>query len=447
MTWTKRMDFALWPVGQGLFTQMDIWVGGKSHRVVYDCGTFCTHEQVGASAFSPTANREIDLLVVSHFHWDHISRIPQLMNISGGVRDVWIPYLSPEQRLVSAFSAAIGGLASQGNDPNLTEVTSLASGGRVWFESRGCVVHEIGGPPREENFPSEEDIPLEDFPEEHRQEPLREPGIEDHDSAPPSQLQLRPPRPFPTALRNSSSFEAFQSQLDASRSSGYAESVVRLVTWVRPMSASLTRNLVKDMQKWIQSLDSSLNSMNLVDTTTGTIDTAALLSIVQAVSQKASRTEIKNIYEKLNPDLNATSLFLLAQPTIPRTEYRFSMSLKHHDYFELEKLHPGPAILWTGDAPAAVLEELLSDAQDPLKESLSAVLVHQVPHHGSASSISLRWQEAIGNRWNRHNCPMSVISAGRSNRFGHPSPEIVWRSYSKVICEGSPPLETSWAWR
>lgn len=445
--WTKRMDFALWPVGQGLFSQLDIWVGGTSHRIVYDCGTFCSHAQMGTSALLPAANRGVDLLVVSHFHWDHISRIPQLLSCAGSIREVWIPYLSPEQRALCAFATAMGGIAAQGDETHLAEVTGLASAGREWFESRGCLVHEIGGgqPPGEDIRPDDEpppEGPRDSDPDRHR-----EWDGDDHDAYPPTQLRLDPPRRLSGALRSGSSFAAFYSRLNATSHAKHSEAPVRLLTWVRPIGASLTRTLMADLHKWLAPIAPSLKLGNLVDKSTARVNTGALLSIVEAVRQKASRTAIGDIYEKLNHDLNTSSLFLLAQPTCRRSEYRFSMSLKHHDYFGVESLEPGPAVLWTGDAPATLLEELLHDMLVPLREPISAVAVHQVPHHGSASSMCSSWLREVGSRWNRRNCPMSVISSGRINHFRHPSPEVVWRFCSKVVCEGSAALEASWAWR
>lgn len=107
-------------------------------------------------------------------------------------------------------------------------------------------------------------------------------------------------------------------------------------------------------------------------------------------------------------------------------------------------MDPGPAVLWTGDAPAMVLENFINEACPKLKEITRAVIIYQFPHHGSAGSVSPQWLDEIGKSFP---LLMSVISAGRSNAFGHPSPEALWRLPAKMISEGSYPFEASFEWR
>jgi len=252
VVWTKRIDFTLWPVGQGLFTHADIWVGGKSFRVVYDCGTYSSRQVVGPSFFAPLANKDVDLLVISHFHWDHISRIPELLDAVGTkkVKEVWIPYLSPEQRLLFAVSTAMEGTETDESASRVNEITRMAGMGREWFEERGCVVREFGapddpfageGPPGEEGPRNEEGIP--------------EREDEGRDSDPPAELSLTVPHRLDGAFSRGSAFRAYQSRLDARPASGRIESPVRLLTWIRPIDSSRTEKLANELQNLLSVKD------------------------------------------------------------------------------------------------------------------------------------------------------------------------------------------------
>jgi glyoxylase-like metal-dependent hydrolase (beta-lactamase superfamily II) len=228
MVWTKRISFTLWPVGQGLFTLVDTWVGSRSHRIVYDCGTSCSSQQLAAEAFTAMRNRSVDLLVVSHFHRDHISRIPQLFKSVPEVKEVWIPYLSPKQRLLFAFSSAVGGMLS-GSD-------EVASGGAGWFESRGCSVQEVGVHP-----PRASDIPVPIPPDEPRVDDSdRERPLDagDDNPVPPRDLRLSPLQSFPDAFNRQSNFKACRSELEAVGSNGVSvdEAPVELLTWILPIT-------------------------------------------------------------------------------------------------------------------------------------------------------------------------------------------------------------------
>jgi competence protein ComEC len=46
--------------------------------------------------------------------------------------------------------------------------------------------------------------------------------------------------------------------------------------------------------------------------------------------------------------------------------------------------------------------------------------VLKVPHHGSLTSSSDAWVEAV-------RPTLAIVSAGRSNHFGHPAPEVLER--------------------
>jgi hypothetical protein len=198
-------------------------------------------------------------------------------------------------------------------------------------------------------------------------------------------------------------------------------------------------------------VDFAYHPEDLLEQPTNEVNTKALISLTKALARKANRSQLKEIYRRLNRDLNAGTLFLLVHPTQQDAEYRF-----HHiqrfwpKYYVGESMADGarPGVLWTGDAPSSVLNRLLQDGTTRLHKLLGGVLFHQVAHHGSISSLSLPWVKHVGSRWRQPwGFPTSVVSSGRSNNYGHPSPRVLWEYGAEVVYEGSKVFEGSFEWR
>jgi len=88
----------------------------------------------------------------------------------------------------------------------------------------------------------------------------------------------------------------------------------------------------------------------------------------------------------------------------------------------------GQRALLTGDIELAAEQALLRRHQGAPGDLRADVL--QVPHHGSASSSSVAFLQAV-------QPVLSVVSAGYRNRFSHPSPAVVQRlrNIGSVVCE------------
>lgn len=74
----------------------------------------------------------------------------------------------------------------------------------------------------------------------------------------------------------------------------------------------------------------------------------------------------------------------------------------------------GGSMLFPGDIGPCAERELVASG------SLDAIQVLLAPHHGSGQSSTAPFLGALSPRW-------ALVSAGRSNRFGHPSPEALGR--------------------
>ena len=82
--------------------------------------------------------------------------------------------------------------------------------------------------------------------------------------------------------------------------------------------------------------------------------------------------------------------------------------------------------LLAGDMEKGAEARLLASTRD------AGSLLLKVAHHGSRTGTTEDFVRAVRPRW-------SVISAGRNNPFGHPSPEVVRR----LLRHGSRPLLTT----
>lgn len=80
----------------------------------------------------------------------------------------------------------------------------------------------------------------------------------------------------------------------------------------------------------------------------------------------------------------------------------------------LELKHASSTVLLMADAEAAVERKMIAAGDDLRAEVL------KVGHHGSKTSTSERLLEKVKPRW-------AVVSAGRRNRYGHPTQEVLDR--------------------
>ncbi len=72
-------------------------------------------------------------------------------------------------------------------------------------------------------------------------------------------------------------------------------------------------------------------------------------------------------------------------------------------------------MLFTGDVSGSIEDRLSEEYGEKLR-----VQVLKVSHHGSATSTSRHFLETVQPQ-------LAVISVGRGNRYGHPSPIVLWR--------------------
>ena len=97
MNYTFKQKFHA--VGQGLFYSSSLSNNTKTVHIVFDCGSekidFVEREVIEYKK----EVKEIDLLILSHLHYDHVSGLKELLN-GTTVKTIVLPYLNQYERLL-----------------------------------------------------------------------------------------------------------------------------------------------------------------------------------------------------------------------------------------------------------------------------------------------------------------------------------------------------------
>jgi len=89
------------PVGFGLFSSGSI----ENFKYVYDCGQLRSNRRVNKCITNEfDHNTELNLIVISHLHQDHINGIKKLLETIKSVDTIVLPYISPLERLLLLIS-------------------------------------------------------------------------------------------------------------------------------------------------------------------------------------------------------------------------------------------------------------------------------------------------------------------------------------------------------
>ena len=125
---------------------------------------------------------------------------------------------------------------------------------------------------------------------------------------------------------------------------------------------------------------------------------------------EAARATWTNVYAGHRITVDGVSLVQLSPPPADWERQR----VRNDDSIVLELSWLDVSVLLTGDI-GKVVEHDLSRVMRP-----AAIRVLKVPHHGSLTSSSVEFIQAVHPR-------VAVFSVGRSNHFGHPAPAVLQR--------------------
>lgn len=453
--------------GQGLFTQCDVKVGEKLFRIVYDCGEIHRKLKQAEPYLESLGGKKLDLLVISHFDWDHISFIPRLLDITEGADRAWIPYVAPKLRILFAIVTAIQAEFSGNQFADYRDAVALAANPRRWLEGRGVDEIKEVGRPEEEGGEGPPTPTVPEGPQENIEE----------DPPGPDKIGLSLLRPWNGAFRRNSRLKASWSSLDAGlnpdlRERTLFEHILILITWIKPLSLDEIDDLCQKVADLLSDEVSDVLKEHCDLRMNEEISEKDVINLVKLICNKKNKARLMDMYKEFCGDLNSSSLFLMAQvaglkdiPISSKTltnhitffsEGPFLKPIDWHDLplslrdrirrqwlgdIDPEKwLSMHPALLWCGDAPLEILDELMNDALDDLSKRLEATNFWQIPHHGSQHSFNQRFYDKL-------KPAKGFISYGLTNTFDHPSPRVVRHTGAEIVTELSKPLQFSITWK
>lgn len=104
-----------WPVGHGFFHSSNIDINNKKYSYIYDCGAkkliniknmIDKYREMYFLCDNKKDKPIIDMIVISHFHNDHISGIPYLFD-KFKVENLVMPYLNDKNKIILLCNLAI----------------------------------------------------------------------------------------------------------------------------------------------------------------------------------------------------------------------------------------------------------------------------------------------------------------------------------------------------
>lgn len=171
-----------WSVGQGFFHSGEVETLGTSVLYVFDCGSFdgdALDREID-EFLNRHRDQQIDMLFVSHFHYDHVSGLPRLLR-EASVKAVIIPVIEPIERL-----AVLGATISE--DALESWAVDFAADPEGALRDLNPEIEVIGIETSEED-PSDTDDPLETDDDVIPEVEIGVEGAEDLDE--PSDVQVK----------------------------------------------------------------------------------------------------------------------------------------------------------------------------------------------------------------------------------------------------------------
>lgn len=331
----KRIAY---PIGQGAFYSETHFCDDKKFTIVYDCDS-TTSVDILEKEIKHSGIKEIDVLVLSHFHKDHFNGFNIIKDLKITVKRLIMPNLDHEDIVLYSYE----------NDEFYSFYTNLQS----MFEN--CKVTKVSASSAgEDNEPSVDIESLE------------------------------------KSLFHNKNVKIFN---------GF--------DWIIKFY-----------------VDKNVYDQKLTN------DEKQLLSTIDMTDFENNKSKIKDIYEKINKDLNLISMCMYSGP------YEIDFWIpRWFDYIFFGKNYIFGTML-TGDILLND-ENRISAFVKHYKNFLGLINCFQIPHHGSHDNMI----RVI----NEFNLKKSFIQAGEFNKYGHPAYPIVnmHRKNSistKVITEYSKPF-------
>jgi glyoxylase-like metal-dependent hydrolase (beta-lactamase superfamily II) len=384
-------DSHFYPVGQGLFFHGRIAEQSRAFSYVFDCGAQQRGQRLSRHIGDcrKVNGSHVNLLVLSHLHWDHVSGLPGLLEKTEIERAV-IPYLYPAERL---YLASLSGtdIGFQ-DDPNNDWFGDFMLRPAAFLAERGVkVVSFIRGGDNPDAIP--------DGQGEHRgregegawdgrQLARREiESIQEAEAEAGTGERLDPRQLFDshsTAHHGAWCFSFFNANADPAKLDRFRRAFIDVCGRGTLQVALREDSMLKKMRHAYDGIFSA---------------------------QRLNRTSLAMCCHRL-PEPFDTRYTMFTTGVSPESHAGRSCRSDRSDAF-------CPAFLFTGDLP--VNELWASFAwKFGLQSSKHPVVpfVYQVPHHGSREN----WSEAQRDTLDQ---AVFVIGARTVNHYGHPHPEVL----------------------
>jgi len=369
-----------WAVGQGFFHSGEVQALGANVLYVYDCGSLdddALNREIDEFLVRHE-NQQIDMLFVSHYHYDHVSGLPRLLS-EANVKSVIIPVIEPIERL-----AALGATLPQ--DELDSWAVDFAADPEGALRGLDPKINVVFVEPSEDDT---DDRGADDGGELPKVE-IGEEGAEDLDE--PSRVRLK--------VGGTSTL----------RGDDLKGNTVALWIW-KAYTTTFARRRHKALLKHLEK-QPGLNAASIKNA----LNSALLFRQFVQTHHK----EITAAFAQTFPDVNLSSLLLYSGPATER-KYRgrrYRTRSAHAEGKEIGAWDILPGWLGTGDQNMGVRR--CNEVATVFSEELWRVGVFALPHHGAKSSYHSRLLEMFPGEK-----PTCVVSAGVHSQYGHPFREVL----------------------
>jgi beta-lactamase superfamily II metal-dependent hydrolase len=390
--------FSFEPVGQGLFCTGRI----GSFNMVYDCGELRGITKISnvINEYKKTlVNSKIDMLILSHLHWDHINGLVELMK-NTRVRYVFLPYLLPIQRLLLATNATNNADQSYYNfliDP-VNYLIELGAEKVVLIVGKGDEGDQARFEPYDGDTSNQEfNISGDDFNDESILLPEDDDlakTISEYDS---QLLKIKPKLSF----KNDSRFISLKDR------------------WVFRFFSPPTKVNLKNFE----------NCVRKILPKTGKIDSHTLSIIL---SNRSNLDKLIGCYKSTFKNLNDTSLIVFHGPAKKLSSalcysslyYTITMESKFYQCSYSFKHRGRIGWLLTGDVD---FNKVKKPFLKHFSSYLSSMAYLLIPHHGSKGN----WNSEIMNSVTKPS--HWIVSFGLGNYYRHPNYDVI----SEIVKNGN----------
>lgn len=419
-------------VGQGCFYSGEIFCTPNSDpvRIVYDCGSKTAGDALKREVdlfHQIIHDAKLDVLVLSHLDADHVNGLSLLLDDGLTARNVFLPYLTPAQRAIAAAGAGVE------TDPNYFELLADPVG---FLEGRVENIIFVSGSEDEQERSREQDIPpfrpsdedgispnlgdLEDDKEGDSNIHRGEESKPSPSNGQPSQANLTLEEPQMGEVKDSDSKQKTNQHFKKDRlpfrlSRCWQGKFFHRDDMRRPVNA-----ITSAMDFTIHSCDSiSVQRYKrfLADVHRGfgTLDPGRL---VRAIRNEADRKQLRNCYHHISGNHNDVSLVFWHGPIQGPALARLNSGARTRGWRRAAGLLDcNGGTLLTGDLTCT--DQVVRNMERHFSARLAGSAFIQVPHHGSLPSWNNRLLAATSPG------VMPVISAGISNGYSHPHPQVI----------------------